>query len=340
LGKGLQSDYFNITLPEGLAAMQPEDILSSGVSAWAEARSNLPVAELLVSNLRSAAEYYIQGLGFDWIRESRDAVELVLGEMRITLKQTAQPDFERSSVTLFCADAAFLHDRLRTRPIRMTGQLTSNPFGFPNFCVLDVDGNELHFTSAPGGFNKRTANPETKNYPFDETKVRETAERSYQALQEYQIFDSLMPAAFHALTEFAAMSFHSDRSMITLIDRKRQWFASHYGCSKSEMPLECSVCVHVAALRMPIVIQDAKRDKRWRNHPAIREDFRFYAGVPLFSKDRVGIGALCVVDKEPKRFTRAKLQKLNSLATIANCMIEKMRLYAKIEKGGSFALDN
>jgi GAF domain len=320
--------------------MQSEDILSSGSSTWSEGRIHLPVAELLVSDLRAAVEYYVKGLGFDWIRENPDAVEVALGEMRITLKQAAQADFERSSVTLFCPDAVFLHDRLRTRAIRMKEQLTSKPFGFPNFCVLDVDGNELHFTSAPGGFTNQTANLERNNYPFDESKVRETAERSYEALQEYQILDSLMPAAFHALTEFAAMSFQSDRSMITLIDRKRHWFASHYGCSKSEMPLDCSVCVHVAALRMPIVIQDAKRDKKWRNHPAVRDDFRFYAGVPLFSKGRVGIGALSVVDKEPKRFTRAKLQKLNSLATIANCMIEKMRLYAKIEKCCSVALDN
>ena len=36
-------------------------------------------------------------------------------------------------------------------------------------------------------------------------------------------------------------------------------------CSRSETPLECSVCVHVAALGMPIVIQDARLDKRWRN---------------------------------------------------------------------------
>lgn len=70
----------------------------------------------------------------------------------------------------------------------MKGQLTSKPFGFANFCVLDIDGNELHFTGALGGFNEGTASPETKNYPFDETKVYETAERSYQALQEYQIF--------------------------------------------------------------------------------------------------------------------------------------------------------
>lgn len=303
-------------------------------------RSHLAVAELSVSDLKTAAEYYIQGLGFDWIRESASAVEVVLGEMRITLKQTVQQDFERSSVTLFCPDATFLHDRLRRRAIRMRGQLTSKPFGFPNFCVLDVDGNELHFTSAPGAFNQATAAPETNNYPFDEAKVRETAERSYQALQEYQIFDSLMPAAFHSLTELAAMTFQSDRSMISLIDRHRQWFASHYGCSKSEMPLDCSICVHVAALRMPIVIQDAKRDHRWRNHPAIEDDLRFYAGVPLFSKDRVGVGALCIVDKDPKRFARAELQKLSSLATIANCMIEKMRLYAKIEKCCSFAQDN
>jgi GAF domain-containing protein len=91
---------------------------------------------------------------------------------------------------------------------------------------------------------------------------------------------------------------------------------------------------------MPIVIQDARRDKRWRNHAAISDDVRFYAGVPLFSKTRVAVGTMCIADKEPKRFTPAKLQQLNSRATIANCMIEKMRLYAKIEKCCSLALEN
>jgi hypothetical protein len=116
--------------------MQSEDILSSGSSAWFEGRSHLPVAELLVSDLRAAAEYYIQGLGFQWIRQDSDTLEVVLEEMRITLRQTTQPNFERSSVTVFCADAAFLHDRLMTRGIRTGGELTSKPFGFPNFCVL------------------------------------------------------------------------------------------------------------------------------------------------------------------------------------------------------------
>ncbi len=122
--------------------------------------------------------------------------------------------------------------------------------------------------------------------------------------------------------------------MITLIDRDRQWFASHYGCAKSEMPLACSICAHVATARFPIVIENAKRDKKWRNHPAVTEDleFRFYAGVPLFTRDRVAIGAMCVADRKPHHFSPVQQQALNSFAVIANCMMEKMRLYAKIDK--------
>jgi hypothetical protein len=49
---------------------------------------------------------------------------------------------------------------------------------------------------------------------------------------------------------------------------------------------------------------------------------------------------MCIVNREPKRFTPEKLQALSSLATIANYMLEKMRLYAKIEKCCSSASDN
>jgi GAF domain-containing protein len=111
-----------------------------------------------------------------------------------------------------------------------------------------------------------------------------------------------------------------------------KWYASHYGCSRSEMRLDCSVCVHVAAARMPIVMGDAKRDRRWQNHPAITDDFRFYAGVPLFSWQRVPIGAMCIVDTKPKRFTASNMRALSSMAVMADCMLEKMRLYAQIEK--------
>ncbi len=302
-------------------------------SNWAKFESqNAAVAgELLVSSLTDSADYYVRGLGFEWIRQSPNALELALGEMRVTLKETTRPDLERSSVTLFCPDAAFLYDRLRTRGMRLRGQLTSKPFGVLNFCALDLDGNEIRFSNRPGGeFGKPALELSYCTYPCDDATILEAAERSYQALQEYEILDSLVPGAFHALTEFAAASFRTDRAMITLIDRNRQWFASHYGCSKSEMPLDCSICAHVAALRMPVVIQDARRDQQWRNHPGFREDVRFYAGVPLFAQDRVAVGALCIVHRKPKRFTRANMQQLSSLATIANCMLEKMRLYAKI----------
>ena len=308
-------------------------------SARGGGQSNPAVGELLVSDLSASAHYYVRGFGFEWIRQSAAALELALGGTRLTLKQASQPAFERSSITLFCADAAFLHDRLRTRGVRLKGQMSSKPFGLPNFSALDLDGNELLFCnhptddlSSPPLGAAMAQDIVSYNYPFDLSVIRQTAERSHEALEEYAIFDSLVPAAFHSLTEFAAMSFHTDRSRITLIDRHRQWFASHYGCSTSESPLDCSICVHVATARMPIVIRDAKRDRKWQDHPTITDDFRFYAGVPLFSRERVPIGAMCVVDQKPKRFTAADMHALRSLAVIANCMIEKMRLYARIEK--------
>ena len=312
---------------------------SLGGSAGVGRQSNGAIAELLVSDLNASAAYYVKGLGFEWIRQSPASLELALGGTRLNLKQASQAGFESSSVTLFCADAAFLHDRLRTRGIRLAGQLTSKPFGLPNFCALDLDGNELLFCNHPKDASNNpllgvatAQGAGSYNYPFDRSIIRDTAQQSCAALKEYAILDSLVPAAFHSLTEFAAMSFHCDRSMITLIDRERQWFASHFGCSKSETPLDCSVCVHVATARIPIVIRDTKRDRKWQNHPAITDDFRFYAGVPLFSWERVPIGAMCIVDQKPKRFTAANMQALSSLTVIANCMLEKMRLYAKIEK--------
>jgi hypothetical protein len=304
-----------------------------------EMQTRAEIGELLVSDLGASAAYYVRGLGFEWLRQSDEALELALGEIRLVIKQAPEPSFERSSVTLFCTDASFLHDRLRTRGIRMKGQLTTKPLGLPNFRALDLDGNELHFLNRPANSSHKLPlelateqNLGRDDYPFDESVIRQTAERSHQALEEYAILDSLVPAAFHALTEVAATSLRTDRSMITLIDRDRQWHASHYGGTKSETPLTCSICAHVATARLPIVIRDIRQDKRWADHPAVRDDFRFYCGVPLFSKSRIGIGALCLADRRPRRFTAANLQALSSLGVIANCMIEKMRLYAKLEK--------
>ena len=49
------------------------------------------------------------------------------------------PDESSYSCIYGDCHAAFLHDRLRTRGIKMRGQLTSKPFGLQNFCALDLD---------------------------------------------------------------------------------------------------------------------------------------------------------------------------------------------------------
>ncbi len=158
-------------------------------------------AELFVGDLAAAAEYYVKKLGFEWLEQGHTSVQLALEGTRLTLKQASKLGVQRSAVNLFCTDAVFLHDRLRTRGVEMREQLTSKPFGLHNFCALDLDGNELHFSNRPALSRRNRPlaaypahNLGRTDFPFDESTIRQTAQRSHDALQEYAIFDSLVPA--------------------------------------------------------------------------------------------------------------------------------------------------
>ena len=138
--KALPIGFHDCNLHDVCEAMNSQKRCQLAKPRGIEMRTRAEIAELLVSDLGASAAYYVRGLGFEWLRQSDQALELAFGEMRLVIKQAAQPGFERSSITLFCMDAALLYDRLRTRGIRMKGQLTTKPLGLPNFRALDLDG--------------------------------------------------------------------------------------------------------------------------------------------------------------------------------------------------------
>lgn len=53
---------------------------------------------------------------------------------------------------------------------------------------------------------------------------------------------------------------------------------------------------------------------------------RFYAGTPLISSEGVGIGALCVIDLEPRILTSEQTEALNALARQTMEHLEYRRL--------------
>lgn len=73
------------------------------------------------------------------------------------------------------------------------------------------------------------------------------------------------------------------------------------------------------------VFEDACDDPCLLANPLVVGDFglRFYAGAPLVTSDGYSIGAVCIVDKEPREFSESDRKMLESLASAVMDEIEK-----------------
>jgi predicted PurR-regulated permease PerM len=81
------------------------------------------------------------------------------------------------------------------------------------------------------------------------------------------------------------------------------------------MPRDEAICDHVVAEGETLVIDDTQRDPRFADHPAIKLwSTRFYAGAPLKTADGMVLGALCLLDTEPRSLSDDERDLLESMA--------------------------
>jgi GAF domain-containing protein len=81
------------------------------------------------------------------------------------------------------------------------------------------------------------------------------------------------------------------------------------------MPRSEAICDHVVASGEMLVVDDTQRDPRFADHPAIQLwDTRFYAGAPLATADGLVLGALCLLDTEPRKLNEEERQSLDTMA--------------------------
>ena len=148
------------------------------------------------------------------------------------------------------------------------------------------------------------------------------------ALEEYNILDTLPEAEFDDITRIASQVCGTSISLITLVDQNRQWYKSRYGFDLSEAPRKGSFCE--AAIHHPseiFVVPDAAVDNRFRNSTLVagRPHIAFYAGVPLVNPQGFALGTLCVLDTKPKTLTDEQLQTLQSLGRQVVSLMELKR---------------
>ena len=137
------------------------------------------------------------------------------------------------------------------------------------------------------------------------------------ALHEYDLLDSLPDKDYDDITRIAADICGMPISLISLIDKDRQWFKSRVGMEASETPRDIAFCAH--AILQPdelFMVRDTTLDDRFADNPLVTGDLNinFYAGVPLVTEGGNALGTLCVIDSKPNDLSKEQKETLKALA--------------------------
>lgn len=152
-----------------------------------------------------------------------------------------------------------------------------------------------------------------------------TEEERLKALEILEILGSEAEADFDDITKLASEIFNTPISLISLIDKKRQWFKAKIGLEENETPVEWAFCNH--AIQKPnsvMLVEDATLDKRFKNNPLVTNDpkIRFYLGAPLLLKNKIPLGTLCIIDQKPRKSNSNEARVLKVLAKKVVKLIE------------------
>jgi diguanylate cyclase (GGDEF)-like protein len=152
--------------------------------------------------------------------------------------------------------------------------------------------------------------------------------RRLAALHATRLLGSEREETFDRITRMAAHVLRMPIALVSLVDSEDQWFKSRAGLDVQGTRRDISFCGHAILEREPLIVPDATLDARFADNPLVVQPphIRFYAGVQLYSIDRLPLGTLCVMDRVPRTLAADELDILRDLARMTEQMIHFRQL--------------
>lgn len=149
-----------------------------------------------------------------------------------------------------------------------------------------------------------------------------------RALASYQIDPVHGLPSLNPIVDMAVKLFDCPMAAVNLVGDARVFLAANIGIGDCDLARDVSFCAHAITQDGIMVVEDAALDPRFHDNPIVLSGMvRFYAGVALRSPSGHALGALCVIDPQPRSvFTTQDRTRLMQLAAMVADRLELRRM--------------
>eukprot|EP01119_Soliformovum_irregulare_P024901 TRINITY_DN9042_c0_g1_i4.p1 TRINITY_DN9042_c0_g1~~TRINITY_DN9042_c0_g1_i4.p1 ORF type:complete len:794 (+),score=177.14 TRINITY_DN9042_c0_g1_i4:95-2383(+) len=130
--------------------------------------------------------------------------------------------------------------------------------------------------------------------------------------------------AFDRITTLCTKLFDVPIAIITFVDTQCVTFKSVVGIPCLELQRDNGFCAWTILNKHPFIVPDMTQDPRFVANKLVTDapHFRSYVGAPLITPSGYNIGALCLIDSQPRHYTDSQIEHLQSLAGLVIDLLE------------------
>ena len=152
------------------------------------------------------------------------------------------------------------------------------------------------------------------------------------AIARYDLGGRVHTGAFEGIVELAAQTTECPIALVSIVRDEDQVFEAACGLAAAGTGLDASVCSHAILQEELLEIGDLRADPRTADNPLVtdpEDPLLFYAGAQIRTPDGVPLGALCVLDRRPRRLGD---KERHALRILADQVMQRLELHDAIRQ--------